>query len=46
MELQLAALGVSGQLLELVGIGRIDFGRDDDHGLFEQARCRSWRARC
>ena len=37
MKLQLAALGVSSELFELVRIGRVDFGGNDNHRFFEQA---------
>ena len=40
MELELAALGVGGELLELVGVGGVDLGGDDDHRLLGEGRGR------
>lgn len=37
VELELAALSVGGQLFELVRIGCVHFGGDDDHRLLEQS---------
>ncbi len=37
MELELAALGIGGQLFELVRIGGVDLGGNDDHWLLKQS---------